>query len=259
LQLLKQIGYGSFGEVYVGLWQGTKVAIKRALHVKEEPEVIEEFMSEASLMSTLRHPNIVQFLGATIKPPHLYLVLELCKKGNVKHLLQNKKIEITFRQKLEMAIHTAQGMLYLHSHVPPIVHRDLKTHNLMVDKHGTVKVGDFGLSRVLDRSKSMTYCGTTHVAAPEVIKNLRYSEKADVYSFGICLWEIMTREEPYKGMAPFDIMGKVSTEGMRPPTDLIEPPRLRALIHQCWITDPEIRPFFPEILSELKSIKRTRF
>lgn len=104
----------------------------------------------------MRHPNIVQILGAAIKPPHLYIVLELCENGSLYFVLQTKSISLSFKQKIAMATDTAKGMAYLHSRNPPVIHRDLKTQNILVSKGYLCKVGDFGLSRVVDVQKSMT-------------------------------------------------------------------------------------------------------
>lgn len=116
--------------------------------------------------------------------PHLYIVLELAERGSVFDLLGKSDLVLDTRKKLNFCIDAAKGMLYLHSSTPPIIHRDLKTANLLVDQHWRVMVTDFGLSRVVDTQSTMTHCGTVEFCAPEVLKRSRYSVKADVYSFG---------------------------------------------------------------------------
>jgi len=169
-------------------------------------------------------------------------------------VLRDKSINLTFKQKLSFSINTAEGMLFLHSHKPPIIHRDLKTQNLMVDKNFKVKVGDFGVSRVLDVEATMTYVGSVHICAPEVIQNKNYTEKADIYSFAICLWEIMTQKQVYAGMGAYEILDKVVHRDLRPTLDDI-PLAMAELISDCWDTEPNHRPNFDQILPRLKKMK----
>jgi serine/threonine protein kinase len=119
LELTAPIGKGSFGEVYRGKWRGVEVAIKRMLI--DDMETVTSFMKEASLMSTLRHPNIVQFLGASIKPPHLNLITELCTRGSLHDVLRTFKVAVPKKRKKQMLVDAALGMLYLHSE--NIIHR----------------------------------------------------------------------------------------------------------------------------------------
>lgn len=130
-------------------------------------------MKEANMVSTLRHPNIVQFLGASIEPPHLYIITELCHRGNLAHILRDRKTQLTLEKQISFCIDTCQGMQYLHSNKPPIIHRgnsstqssyplDLKTQNLLVDKNWTVKVGDFNISRFADSQRTMTSTTTPY-------------------------------------------------------------------------------------------------
>jgi len=142
---------------------------------------------------------------------------------------------------------------YLHKSTPAILHRDLKSHNLLVDETFKVKISDFGLSKIVEKMNStMTSCGTAAWAAPEILKNNRYTEKADVYSFGVCLWEFWTRRDPYEGMPTFQIIFNVGTANMRPlipedcPTDYAQ------LMMDCWQTDPTARPSFEQILKRLE-------
>lgn len=123
-------------------------------------------------------------MGASLIKPHLYIVLELAERGSVYDLLSRNDVQLSYLQKINFCIDAAKGMLYLHSSAPPIIHRDLKTANLLVDQNWRVKVTDFGLSRVVDTQSTMTHCGTVEFCAPEVLKRSRYTIKADVYSYG---------------------------------------------------------------------------
>lgn len=187
-----------------------------------------------------------------MKHPHLYLITEFCEKGNVQSILRDKKTKLSLKKIIGLALGAAKGMLYLHSSDPPILHRDLKSANLLVDKNWTCKVGDFGMSRVMDKSKSMTVCGTAETCAPEVLARSYYTESADVYSFGIVLWEMLTREVLYPGMNFYELSSKVVNENMRPPTAHKNfPPELLELMTTCWRADPEKRPHFKQVVSVL--------
>jgi len=146
-------------------------------------------------------------------------------------------------------------MTYLHNSKPVILHRDLKSHNLLVDEHYKVKISDFGLSKVMDpQTRTMTSCGTAAWAAPEILKNSRYTEKADVYSYGICLWEFFTRCDPYEGMPVFQIIFSVGTEGMRPTIPDNCPPDYSALMRECWDIEATNRPSFSIVLQRLSDM-----
>ena len=123
---------------------------------------------------------------------------------------------MNFHMKVQCALDAAMGMLYLHNSNPVILHRDLKSDNLLVTQDWTVKVGDFGLTRFISEKKQMTQVGTPMWMAPEIIMGKKYTEKADVYASGIILWEILTREEPYEEKEPMQIVVEVVNEGLRP-------------------------------------------
>ena len=148
-------------------------------------------------MEVLRHPNIVLFLGACIKPPNLGLVLEYCTRGSLWSVLQNHEIDLKWEDRKKIALDKAKGVFYLHSFNPPILHRDLKSLNLLLDDSFRTKLIDFGWTRKLD-GKMTGKIGTYQWMAPEVISSQNYTEKADVFSFGIILWEIASREPPYQ-------------------------------------------------------------
>ncbi|RHY27659.1 hypothetical protein DYB37_005177 [Aphanomyces astaci] len=184
LKLQKIIGQGAFGEVIKGTYHGTPVVVKRMVRQKIDPDNIRMFADEIQLMMNLRHPNIVQV--------HIYIpicfVTEFLDRGDLYSVLKNPRIQLSWKQPLlSMAIDISRGMAYLHSMDPPIIHRDLKSMNILVSSSFGAKISDFGLSRekVLDDTMSVT--GTPLWLPPEMIRAERYSEKADVYSFGIGL------------------------------------------------------------------------
>jgi serine/threonine protein kinase len=257
VEIGKRIGAGGFAEVFKGRYRGTEVAVKRLLQKPGAAgdKALADFKAEVAMMTGLRHPNIVLFMGVCLKP--LCLVTEFCSRGNLFDLLHNSKVKLDWPLKLRMALDAARGMNFLHTHTPVIIHRDLKSLNLLVDEKWCVKVSDFGLSRFKAPSKSslMTaQCGTFHWMAPEVISGHRYTEKADVYSFGINLWELLTREVPYKGLQPMQVGVVVLTRGQRPPVPPGCPVKYAALMKACWHADPTKRPSFTQIIDCLAEL-----
>eukprot|EP00803_Ostreobium_quekettii_P005047 evm.model.scf_116.9 EVM.evm.TU.scf_116.9 scf_116:78579-84479(+) len=199
LELEGRIGMGSFGEVYKGYWRGTDVAVKRILEQDFTEQHMKEFRMEIAIMMRLRHPNVLLFMGAVTEPPNLSIVTQFLPRGSLFRLLHKSNAVIDERLRLKMAVDVAKGMCYLHSFKPPIIHRDLKSPNLLVDKDWTVKVCDFGLSRVKAGTLApWSRAGTPEWMAPEVLRNEPSNESCDVYSFGVILYELVTRKEPWK-------------------------------------------------------------
>jgi len=150
----------------------------------------------------------------------------------------------------QMLIDAAKGTEYLHQYDPTIIHRDLKTQNLLVDEFWRVKVCDFGLSRI-KASETMSRLGTLHYSAPEVLRGDRYTEKADVYSFGIVMWEMLTFSIPYEGYPPLKIASDVAYHQLRPEIKESFPKPLSTLMQECWDENPDNRPDFCEIVERL--------
>uniref|UniRef100_A0A7S0RF32 non-specific serine/threonine protein kinase n=1 Tax=Chlamydomonas leiostraca TaxID=1034604 RepID=A0A7S0RF32_9CHLO len=255
----QRIGVGSYGEVFKGVWRGTEVAVKRFLEQNLSPATVRDFRAEVSIMSRLRHPNVVLFMGAVVQPSHLAIVTEFVPRGSLFRLLHRAhraRVEIDPRRRLAMAQDIAKGMNYLHSCRPMIVHRDLKSPNLLVDRDWTVKVCDFGLSQV----KSETYLtakshgGTPEWMAPEILRNERCDEKSDVFSYGVIVWELVTNSEPWANLNPMAVVGAVGFNGQRLelPDDIA--PEVVALIRDCWADRPEHRPSFGDILGRLAKL-----
>ncbi|XVF82735.1 hypothetical protein PTKIN_Ptkin16aG0073400 [Pterospermum kingtungense] len=206
LVLKEKIGSGSFGTVLRAEFRGCEVAVKILMEQDFHTERFREFLREVGIMKCLRHPNIVLFMGAVTQPPMLSIITEYLPRGSLFRLLQmpDAGLVLDERLRLNMALDVARGMNYLHRLNPPIVHRDLKSLNLLVDSSYTVKVCDFGLSRPKANTflSSTTAAGTPEWMAPEVLCDELSNEKADVYSFGVVLWELMTLQQPWKHLKP---------------------------------------------------------
>ncbi|RLO07836.1 hypothetical protein DYB28_008786, partial [Aphanomyces astaci] len=148
------------------------------------------------------------------------------------------------------------GMNYLH--LCNIMHRDLKSANVLLDVFGTVKISDFGLSCVLEAGTSSDLTaetGTYRWMAPEVIGHEPYSAKADVYSFGVILWEMIGKDQPFKGMTPIQAAFAVARQSLRPAFPDVTPSCLRTLVNRCWHQNPADRPTFAAILDMLPGVR----
>jgi GAF domain-containing protein len=258
ITLVNPIGTGSYGEVYRAKVRNKTVAVKK-LHVRQlKAEQVDSFCNEAALMCQLHHQNVVLFIGAVTEPSNLCIITEFCARGSLADLLLDHNVPMTFARKLKFAEDAARGMLYLHGSNPVILHRDLKSDNLLVGADWTVKVADFGLTRFLSEKKAMTQVGTPMWMAPEIIMGKKYTEKADVYAFGIILWEVLTRLEPYDDKEPMQIVVEVVNNNLRPtiPHEHRNNP-LVPLMKDCWHKNPEERPTFKAIVERLEEIVKT--
>jgi len=250
---LVQIEKGSFGVIYEATWRGTKIAVKK-LPANMSQKTLNEFYQEAALMRALRHPNILQYLGIAFSGTDICICMGFMEQGSLYRILHAENPTFSRSRIKSICLDTARGMTYLHEQHPPIIHRDLKSHNLLVDKHWQVKVCDFGLSRITEQNQTMTACGTPSWTAPEVLRNERYTTKADVYGFGIVIWEMFARNDPFPGMPPFQIVFAVGTQKLRPRLDPSWPKEWVDLITRCWNEDPDQRPTFQEILVLLEDM-----
>lgn len=194
------IGRGEFGEVYKGKWRNTEVAVKKFFNSQD-------FCDEVQVLACLRHPNIVLLMG--VNSQDRMLVTEYMERGNLSQVLLSD-LRIKRTKLIQFAIDIIEGLLFLHSAQPFVVHRDLKSANCLVDRNFRVKIADFGLARVRDNTlqDSETF-GTFPYMSPEVIAIQKYSKKSDVYAFGVLLNEILSRKKPFEGLAPVQIVYQV--------------------------------------------------
>ncbi|KAI5079949.1 hypothetical protein GOP47_0005428 [Adiantum capillus-veneris] len=260
LSVKERIGAGSFGTVHRADWHGSDVAVKVFIEQDFLEERLDEFMREVAIMKRTRHPNVVLFMGVVTKRPNFSIVTEYLPRGSLFRLLHRPGMRelLDERRRVRMALDVARGMNYLHRLNPPIVHRDLKSPNLLVDKTWTVKVCDFGLSRLKMKTflSSRSAAGTAEWMAPEVLRDEPSNEKSDVYSFGVILWELFTLQQPWSGLSPAQVVGAVGFQHRRllVPKDMN--PDIAALIESCWANDPRQRPSFASIMESLKPLQR---
>ncbi|XP_031494390.1 serine/threonine-protein kinase CTR1-like isoform X1 [Nymphaea colorata] len=250
-----RVGIGFFGEVFRGIWNGTDVAIKIFLEQDLTAENMEDFCNEISLLSRLRHPNVILFLGACTKPPHLSMVTEYMEMGSLYYLIHmsGQKKKLSWRRRLKMLRDICRGLMYIHR--MKIVHRDLKSANCLVNKHWTVKICDLGLSRMMVDApmRDSSSAGTPEWMAPELIRNEPFTEKCDIFSFGVIMWELCTLKRPWEGIPAMQVIYTVAQEGVR--LEIPEGP-LGKLISDCW-AEADQRPGCEEILSRLVECEYT--
>uniref|UniRef100_A0A2A4K5N2 Protein kinase domain-containing protein n=1 Tax=Heliothis virescens TaxID=7102 RepID=A0A2A4K5N2_HELVI len=241
LSNLVYLGAGAQGIVFSGHYRGELVAVKQLRD-----------RSDANIkhLRKLNHENIVQFKGISTDGPKSCIIMEFCQYGPLFEYIHSGSCFLP-SQILKWAKEIAQGMTYLHSN--KIIHRDLKSPNILIADNLVVKVSDFGTSREWnDVSAVMSFTGTVAWMAPEVIRNEPSSERVDVWSYGVVLWELLTQEMPYKNLETHAIMWGVGTDTIALPIPSTCPSTMQLLMNQCWNRTPRNRPPFKIIAANLE-------
>jgi len=278
IELKETLGEGSYGRVNRGTYKGSLVAVKRLFNSRLDDEGMGRMRREAAILSRLRHPNVVRLIGLSIAEGNLLLVMELAPRGSLCAILANYgSIKLAWTRKLALVRDAAAGVHFLHQN--GIIHRDIKSSNLLVDDDWRVKVGDFGFATAKQDNCTLTRCGTPAWTAPEILSpqkkskknnkgkktsnkdkdegengedhetaNESYDEKADVYSFGIVMWEILTRKKPYSDSNPVSVAIDV-LNGLRPPVPADGDAQYVQLMQRCWSESPKDRPSIQEVLT----------
>ncbi|XVE95172.1 hypothetical protein REPUB_Repub02eG0073200 [Reevesia pubescens] len=261
LYIKERVGAGSFGTVYRAEWHGSDVAVKVLTVQDFHDDQLKEFLREVAIMKRVRHPNIVLFMGAVTKRPRLSIVTEYLPRGSLYRLIHRPAAGETIdqRRRLRMALDVAKGINYLHCLNPPIVHWDLKSPNMLVDKNLNVKVCDFGLSRFKADTfiSSKSVAGTPEWMAPEFLRGEPSNEKSDVYSFGVIMWELVTMQQPWNGLSPAEVVGAVAFQNRRLAIPPNTSPKLASLMESCWDDDPAQRPSFANVVEALKKLLKS--
>jgi ankyrin repeat protein len=227
LQLGKMIGKGSYAEVYSAKWHGTEVAAKLFTlpggstdsQAEFSTALLNKITDEADLLAAIRHPNVVAFLAMCPDPP--CMVTEMCSGGSLFDVIKRCKndpdfaAKLTWGRRLSMLIDAAAGISHLHQRKPPILHRDLKSLNMLVDLGWKVKIADLGLSKLLEEVTTQTHAGSTASSmnprwtAPEVFETGNWLPAGDVYSFGVVMWELLTWELPWSHVNQYQVSHKL--------------------------------------------------
>ncbi|XP_051856007.1 mitogen-activated protein kinase kinase kinase 13 [Antechinus flavipes] len=237
---LQWLGSGAQGAVFLGKFRAEEVAIKK---VREQNE------TDIKHLRKLKHPNIIAFKGVCTQAPCYCIIMEYCAHGQLYEVLRAGR-KITPRLLVDWSTGIASGMNYLHLH--KIIHRDLKSPNVLVTHTDAVKISDFGTSKELsDKSTKMSFAGTVAWMAPEVIRNEPVSEKVDIWSFGVVLWELLTGEIPYKDVDSSAIIWGVGSNSLHLPVPSTCPDGFKILMKQTWQSKPRNRPSFRQTLLHL--------
>ncbi|KAK3406688.1 hypothetical protein EUGRSUZ_K02846 [Eucalyptus grandis] len=247
---------GRHSRIYRGIYKQRDVAIKMISQPEEDANLAsfldKQFTSEVALLLRLWHPNIITFVAACKKPPVFCIITEYMAGGSLRKYLQHQEPHsVPLNIVLKLALEIARGMKYLHSQ--RILHRDLKSENVLLGDDMSVKVADFGISCSESQcGNTKGFTGTYRWMAPEMILEKHHTKKVDVYSFGIVMWELLTALIPFEGMTPEQAAFAVSQKNARPPLPPECPPAIRRLISRCWSSNPNKRPHFDEIVQILE-------
>eukprot|EP00027_Filamoeba_sp_ATCC50430_P014974 CAMPEP_0168571928 /NCGR_PEP_ID=MMETSP0413-20121227/17640_1 /TAXON_ID=136452 /ORGANISM="Filamoeba nolandi, Strain NC-AS-23-1" /LENGTH=293 /DNA_ID=CAMNT_0008604899 /DNA_START=154 /DNA_END=1035 /DNA_ORIENTATION=- len=247
----EQLGSGAFGAVFKGTWRGGDVAIKR-VQADVTEENIKEFLLEASLMKKIRpHSNVVQFLGICLHP--LVIVTECMEKGSLYQYLRTEEGKnMKNDQMLSIIRGIASGMFHLASE--GIVHRDLAARNILLSAGLVPKISDFGMSRLVsqDGSQTNSNVGPLKWMAPECLIDRIYSEKSDVWSFGIVCLEILSKNDPYPDMDATQVSTRIGMKMLTPDIPEDCPGTIAIILKGCFQYEVSDRPDFRSICERLQ-------
>ncbi|KAN0025414.1 hypothetical protein ACTFIU_003675 [Dictyostelium citrinum] len=296
LEFGQEIGKGAYGKIFKGEYFGTPVAIKE---ISLQPNDVKykdltKFIQREVAMLRFSHPNLVQFIGVSERGSNLYIVTEFVQGGDLAYYLFRNKFDDTPEQyihrkvnvgssstpdlsdptihngeklvqlawplRIKIAYDVACAMAYLHSR--NVIHRDLKSTNLLVGDNWRIKVCDMGFARTAQvgggsrAKRTMTICGTTNCMAPEVVLGQDYNEACDVFSYGIVLSEIITRMDTTNNLRPSSLKYGLDVDVLLPLIPKDCPPPFLKLVLDCTEYDPDSRPTFKEITERLKSLTK---
>nr|GMD68170.1 serine/threonine-protein kinase HT1-like [Ipomoea batatas] len=285
LEIRYLVAQGTYGTVYRATYDSKDVAVKLLdwgedgmATAAETATLRASFRQEVAVWHKLDHPNVTKFVGASMGTSNLKIpsknpsegyttipsraccvVVEFLPGGTLKKFLyKNRKKKLAFKIVIQLALDLSRGLSYLHS--KKIVHRDVKAENMLLDTDRTLKIADFGVARVeAQNPKDMTgETGTLGYMAPEVLDGKPYNRKCDVYSFGICLWEIYCCDLPYPDLSFAEVSSAVVRQNLRPEIPRCCPSSFASIMKKCWDANPQKRPEMDEVVSLLEAIDTTK-
>ncbi|GAM27861.1 hypothetical protein SAMD00019534_110370, partial [Acytostelium subglobosum LB1] len=253
----------TFGTVYKGVVRGQNVAIKRypiksVDHNVDEQTIVDGFLREAHMLSQVRCPNILLFMGYSRNTDSLFIITELMTSGSVRDVVRRDPRAIDVHRALAIARDIAVALSWMHTQTTPLLHLNIKPANILVNRDLTAaKISSFRTSKqkpvdVASDGLLTGQAGSIPYMAPEMLLNQRYNEKCDVYSWAITLWEMATGKEAFGGMFNTlpEMHAAVAGKGVRPPLLEWFPFSLKDLLSSCWAHDPSQRPSFRQIIDE---------
>ncbi|KAL3155148.1 hypothetical protein ABBQ38_011204 [Trebouxia sp. C0009 RCD-2024] len=250
-----RLGEGGFGVVYKALMNGVdEVAVKLVKADKPTNKELTLFHKEVRVLRTLHHRNIVQFYGACLEPSSMFFVTELMKGGDLYSALRNHPDTMQWdRLGRKVALDVALGINYLHTRRPPMMHRDLKSPNVLLSEEGVAKIADVGMVRpqVQDLVTAQPIM-TPLWAAPEVVRHERASVKADMWSYGILVWELISNQDitNLQPLAIAQAMQAGTSKSLQLPADC--PPVAARIFTECTHTEPDCRPSAQRVVEWLR-------
>jgi len=216
---------------------------------------LKTFREEASMLFQLKSKHVSEMLGLCMAEGHLCLILDYYPNGSLDGIIYKIEEELNWKKRIELALEAAQGMAVIHSH--KILHRDIKSMNYLIDQEGHLRISDFGLSVKNVSSVTVTtssFVGSLPWMAPELFGlGTKFSEECDVYAFGMLLWEIASRQQPYSDVSSELVRENVKA-GERLPIPKDTPIGFSTLIEQCWNQDPSKRPLAEMIVQKLMEL-----
>ncbi|KAL1817653.1 hypothetical protein ACET3Z_020227 [Daucus carota] len=256
----QRFAQGAHSQLYHGRYKDEPVAVKTI----RVPDDVDEgsigarleklFTREVTLLSRLHHPNVVKFKGACRKPPVFCIITEYLSEGSLRAYLHKLGGILPLPRVISMALDIARGMAFVHSQ--GVIHRDLKPENILINQDFQLKVADFGIAcRDTSCEALADGAGTYRWMAPEMIKSKSCSRKVDVYAFGLILWEMVAGSVPFKDMNPVQAAFAVANKNLRPAIPSDCPAAMKALIQQCWSSEPDRRPEFRQVVKVLEQFE----
>ena len=251
VQVGKHIGQGGFGAVFEAKWQKKRVAVKVC-----PGNLVENLSREIEVLTSLPpHPNVLTFFGIALGSDGIstLIITELAPNGSLHDYLHSKKEKPSPDQSIGWVQQIANGMQHLHSN--NIVHRDLKSGNILLASGLLAKVCDFGTARTLAKTTKTTQKGTYRWMAPEIVEGVEanINKMCDVFSYGMVLYEIFAQKVPYDDIPTDPLVGLAVIQGKRPPVPATLPSFLRPLLEACWRKDPNQRPQFEAIIVAIQT------
>lgn len=256
----KPLGEGGYGTVYLGEWKFNPVAIKQYTAQDFTDDIKEEIRKEAVIMAKVSTQSdyLVRFKGMILEKPHYSLVMEYMPGGDLYHLLHSQQ-EISWTVRYRIALDMAIGVHHLHEN--NVLHRDLKSLNVLLYGEYRAKLGDFGMSTLKMNSSSTStggFKGTALWSAPELFqRGAKATVASDIYSLGMILWELVSRKIPFADAASAVIAATWVSQGQQEIIPVSAPSEFKTLITDCWQKDPVKRPNASEVAKRLDSLWQT--